>query len=113
MDLSKAFDTVNHSSFLKKIEIYGIHGKSLEWLKSYLRNRKQYIQIDDNNKIDFLSVTSGVAQGSILRPLLFLLYVNPIQERGRGRGGEGGKKASPTSISPVTSTNVAINPKTF
>ena len=98
-------------SFLKKLEIYGIQGKSLEWLKSYLRNRKQYIQIDDNNKIDFLSVTSGVAQGSILGPLLFLLYVKPIQDRGRRRGG--GKKASPTSISPVTSTNVAINPKTF
>ena len=69
--LSKAFDTVNHSIILKKLEIYGIHEKNLEWFESYLRNRKQYIQIDEKNKIDFLSVTCRVPQGSILGPILF------------------------------------------
>ena len=51
--LSKAFDTVNHSIILKTLETYGTHGKNLEWFKSYLRNRKQYIQIDDKNKTNF------------------------------------------------------------
>ena len=55
-DLSKAFDTVNHSIILKKLEKHGIHGKNLEWFKSYLRNRKQYIQIDKKNKTDFKQV---------------------------------------------------------
>ena len=76
IDLSKSFNTVNHSIILKKLEIYGIHGKNLEWFKSYLRNRKQCVQIDDKNKTDYLSVTCGVPHGSTLGTLLFLLYVN-------------------------------------
>ena len=47
LDLSKAFDTVNHSIILKKLKICGVHGKDLEWFKSYSGNGKQYIQIDD------------------------------------------------------------------
>ena len=46
----QAFDTVNHSMILKKLELYVIHQKNLEWYKSYSSNRKQYIHIDDNNK---------------------------------------------------------------
>ena len=56
IDLSKAFGTVNRSIILKKLDKYGIHGKNLEWFKSYLRNRKQYIQIDEKNKTDFKQV---------------------------------------------------------
>ena len=54
IDLSKVFHTVNHTLILKKLKIYGIHGKNLEWFKSYLNNKKQYIQIEDKNKTDLL-----------------------------------------------------------
>ena len=61
---------------LKKLEMYGIHGKNLESFKSYLRNRKQCIQTDDQNKT--WSVTCGVRQSSMLGPLLILRYVNHL-----------------------------------
>ena len=75
IDLSKAFDTVNHKILLKKMEYYGIKGTTLTWLKSYLSNRKQYIYVDNISK-QLLEITCGVPQGSILGPLLFLIYVN-------------------------------------
>ena len=78
IDLSKPFGNVNHSKIIKKLEIYGIHVKNHKWFNSYLRNRKQYIQIDDKNKTHFLSVTCGVPQGSISEPLLLQLYVNDL-----------------------------------
>ena len=65
-DLSKAFGTANYSIILKRLEIYGIHGKNIEWFKSYLRNRNHSIQIDGQNKTGCSSVTCGVPQGSIL-----------------------------------------------
>ena len=75
IDLSKAFDTVDHSILLKKLELYGITDRNYAWIKSYLSNRWQYIQIDENSRTKFCVVKSGVPQGSILGPLLFLLYV--------------------------------------
>ena len=79
IDLAKAFDTVDHIILLRKMEIYGIGGTTLKWFENYLTNRKQYIQISNIKKTDLKDVVCGVPQGSILGPLLFLIYVNDLQ----------------------------------
>ena len=74
IDLKKAFDTVNHSILLKKMEHYGIRGIALNWFTSYLSNRKQYVSVNGHTS-EYLNISCGVPQGSVLGPLLFLVYL--------------------------------------
>ena len=80
IDLSKAFDTVDHNILLKKLDMYGIKGKNLKWFHSYLTNKKQFIKCRDQNA-DLEVLRRGVPQGSILGPLLFLSACDSIPLR--------------------------------
>ena len=82
LDLSKAFDTLNHNILLEKLDKYGIHGICNKWFRSYLKDRKLQCKINTvENKIvrsDTYNITYGTAQGSCLGPLLFILFTNDI-----------------------------------
>ena len=77
LDLSKAFDTVNHNILLEKLKAYGIQSENLKWFRSYLSNRKQFI-LYDNFKKELKIVKCGVPQSSILGTLLFLIFLNDL-----------------------------------
>ena len=77
LDLAKAFDTVNHKILLDKLYAYGIRGKGHQLIESYLSNRKQKVRIGSHES-DLGIIDTGVPQGTILGPLLFLLYVNDL-----------------------------------
>ena len=77
IDFQKAFDTVDHNILLNKLSYYGIRGKSNDWFKTYLYQRKQYVSINGFNS-DLSEIRCGVPQGSVLGPLLFLIYINDL-----------------------------------
>ena len=101
-DLQKAFDTVNHDLLLNKLQYYGIKGKAKKLLESYLWNRYQTVQISNlysntNIHSNWTKITRGVLQGSILGPLLFLIYINDLQ-----------KVVEPTAISIMFADDTSI-----
>ena len=75
LDFSKAFDTINHEILLCKLSHYGIRGKALEWFRNYLNNRKQFVSLNQQNS-SLKEIECGVPQGSLLGPLLFIVYIN-------------------------------------
>ena len=77
MDFRKAFDSVPHKRLIKKLEGYGINGTLLKWLKNFLNERKQRVVINGKTS-KWTDVLSGIRQGSILGPILFIIYINDL-----------------------------------
>ena len=80
LDLSAAFDTIEHTILLQRLEhVFGIHDIALHWFSSYLTNRTQTVTVNNCNSAP-VTISRGVPQGSVLAPVLFILHTAPVSE---------------------------------